>query len=63
MPDLPGFDDNHRTREDYYSVPYGSYIVVNVKDFTGDGIAGVVYNRSNCHVYLNGNDQPYEGSR
>lgn len=63
MPDLPGFDDNNRVRETFYSVPYGSWITVNVKDFTGDSIAGLVYNRSDCHVYLNGNDQSYEGSR
>lgn len=73
MDDFEGFNTSQTSYEDIYSVPYGAYLVINVKNYLGDSTIGIpgtdvnlssLYQNANCHVYVNGTDASgWEGSR
>lgn len=63
MKDFSGFNKDTTSYQDVCSVPYGSQIVVNVKDYNGDGLGKIAYDEAYCGIYMDGVSQQGEGAK
>ena len=61
--DALGFNTSTTSFQEIYSVPYNSYIVVNVRDYHGEWPYEGLYTDARCDVYFDGVQQsPADGS-